>query len=581
MKHSEPKHNEPKIIVVTRAYNVEKYIQNALHSMISQTYDNWEWYLIDNASTDQTPAIIETFLNKHPDKRIHYYKRKYNSVLHPGKEKDPFSVSVLPSLVGKGYYITTLDSDDYFVPRALEIMAKPVIEHGVDYVITGRQAFSDTGHYDANLPVTRLFSDIADLAEVWPQNYVCMRTVWGKLFRLDGYYAILKNKEMASLSNGSDTYTNLLYMQMSSSAASVGEVTVHFCIRPDSVFHSNLYPERYRAYTLIYQKTIELFRQWNRMQPSNLLFAARVLQSSMLETMLPTTRDVQSPTALELVKNIFTDSTVYQVLSKYQLYDTFVDDAFALMQKNAVLSLDKSYMQSEKYFHIWILRALMQQEQNWYLKLCCLLRGVLMGDNRFRVGLKYLLRILVENTQGNCQKAYAALSEFDMKNLMATNPLACTAILCRDSFALQQVMTEENVEWMSSAAPTSQEQALMADYRKTVITLLQKGDHQRLEQEVSLFAQHAPLDYMFLYAKIYLACVNNDIETACCIAGVVEFLYPYNSLLVDMAAMILEEGGHYHMAYTLYKKYLLYAEEIQKDGIEQLLQQLEDKMQNT
>ena len=48
-----------------------------------------------------------------------------------------------------------------------------------------------------------------------------------------------------------------------------------------------------------------------------------------------------------------------------------------------------------------------------------------------------------------------------------------------------------------------------------------------------------------------------------------------------MAAMILEEGGHYHMAYTLYKKYLLYAEETQKDGIEQLLQQLEDKMQNT
>lgn len=132
MKHQANGCKKPKIIVLTYAYNVEKYIPNALQSMISQTYDNWEWYLTDNASTDRTPNIIEDFLQTHPDERIHYFKRKYNSILHPGKEKDPFSVCVLPSLVGNGYYITSLDSDDYFEPRALEIMAKPVIEHGVD-----------------------------------------------------------------------------------------------------------------------------------------------------------------------------------------------------------------------------------------------------------------------------------------------------------------------------------------------------------------------------------------------------------------------------------------------------------------
>lgn len=578
MKHSEPKLDKPKIIVYTHAYNVEKYIHNALQSMISQTYDNWEWYLTDNASTDQTPTIIEAFLKKHPDKRIHYFKRKYNTILQPGKEKDPFYEEFFPSFVGKGYYITSLDSDDYFEPDALEVMIRPVIEHGVEYVITGRQGFSEEGHYQPNLPVSRIFDNISDLCDVWQQNYICMRTVWGKLFLLDRYYAILQSPEIRSMVNGNDTYTNLLYQQASRSAASVSKVTVHFCIRQNSIFNSNVFPGRYQAYIKIYKKTISLFREWGRMDASNLVFAARVLQTSMLETISPTTRDVKDPKALELLHNILTDQTVYQVLNKYQLYDTFLDDAFGLMQKNAVLSLDKNSMEYEKYFHIWILRALLQPEQNWYLKLSCLLRGVMMGDNHFRVGMKYLRNILLQSTQGDCRKAYGSLSEFDMKNLMETNPLTFTAIICRDYGLLQQRISEENVKWLSRVAPTSQEQTLMDDYRKTVITLLQKGDHERLEQEVSLFAQHAPLDYMVLYAKMYLSCVNNDTEAACCMAGVVEFLYPYNSLLVDMAAMILEEDGHYYMEYTLYKKYLFYAEEAQKDGIKQVLQRLEDKM---
>lgn len=551
---------KPKIIVYTHAYNVEKYIKNALQSMIGQTYDNWEWYLTDNASTDQTPAIIESFLQAHPDERIHYFKRKYNTILQPGKEKDPFFDDILPSFVGKDYYITSLDSDDYFAPDALEIMATPVIEHGVDYVITGRQAFSEEGHYPADLPVTRLFPDIADLSDVWSKNYICMRTAWGKLFHLDDYYTILHNKERQKMSNGNDTYTNLLYMQMSSSAASVGKVTVHFCIRPDSIFNSNVFPERYRAYVKIYQKTIELFRKWNRMQSSNLLFAARVLYTSMLETILPTTRDVQSPSALELLKNILTDTTIHQVLNKHQLYDTFLDETFALMQKNAVLQSEQNSIPSEKYFHIWILQALLHPEQDWYLRLCCLLRGVLMVDNRFRVGMKYLLDTLVENTQDDCKKAYASLSASDMRDLSAVNPLAFTDILCRNS--------------------AKEEQIRIDNYRKNVIDSLQKGNNKQLTQDVYLLSQNSPLDYIVLYAKMYLSCVENDTKAACCIAGIVEFLYPYNSLLVDIAGMILEENNHDHMAYTLYKKYLFYAEESQKDEIQQVLQRLEHKMLN-
>lgn len=555
---------KPKIIVFTYAYNVEKYIKNALQSMIYQTYDNWEWYLTDNASTDQTPAIIESFLQAHPDERIHYLKRKYNSILQPGKEKDPFFDDILPSFVGKDYYITSLDSDDYFAPDALEIMATPVIEHGVDYVITGRQAFSAEGHYPADLPVTRLFPDIADLSDVWSKNYICMRTVWGKLFRLDGYYATLQNQDSKGISNGLDTYTNLLYMQMSSSAASVGKVTVHFCIRPDSIFNSNVFPERYRAYVKIYQKTIELFRKWNRMRPSNLLFAAQVFQSSIIETIAPTTRDVNAPQALQLIENILTDETVYQVLNQYHLYDPFLETTFSLLQKNAVFPEGHPSPEAEQYFHMWVLLALQKQAadpNDWYGSVCCLLRAVLAENNRYHVGLPLLHEQLKSSTDARVQSVFDTLTSSGTAERIRTNRSSFCAAITRDRERLQQTTLHENGVWAQMVDPSDAEQAQLEQYRQTALNALQSGDLASLDPALEQLARFSPFDYGTIYAKIYQFCLLGQLEDAACVASLIEYLYPYNPLLVDTAIMVFEETGRSAAACSVSQKHLPFARE--------------------
>ena len=564
----------PKIIVQTHAYNVEKYIRKALQSMIDQTYENWEWYLTENASTDHTIDVIEDFLRSHPDDRIHLLKRKYNTILQPGKEKDLFFDEIMPNLVGKGYFYTELDSDDYFTSQALEIMIKPVIEHGVDYVITGRQAFSDVGWYAADLPVTKLFPNIAELSYVWPQNYKCMRTLWGKLFRMDDYCAILQDKELNSMVNGRDTYENLMYMQRVSSAASVGKVTVNFCIRPDSIFHANVYSGRYLSYLKIYQKTIELFRQWNRMQPVNLLFAAQVLRVSMQETIAPAAGAIYSASALELVKNILTDQTVYQVLDKYDLYDAFLYEIFALMEKNFDSQKAQTQNKPEQYFHIWILRGLTYQTRNWHLALCCMIRGVLMGENRYRVGMKYVKDLLITHTSGAYQKLYSSLQVETMKKMVDANPLAFIEMLCGSVKTLPQYGLGENWIQPDLFEQIRQEQTEIEKNRCKVAQLIESGDIVALRAALDQSTQLMPLDYVTLYAKMFLFCVDNDLEPAALTAGAIEYLYPYNQLLVDMAAMILEESGYYSLAYSLYKKNLYYADELKKSAIEQKMNQL-------
>lgn len=580
MDNRDPKMVRPKIIVYTHAYNVKKYILNALRSMLAQTYDNWEWYLTDNASTDGTSALIESFLEMHPDDRVHYFKRKYNTILQPGKEKDSFFDVIFPSLVGKGYYITSLDSDDYFAPNALEIMAEPVIKHGVDYVITGRQGFSEEKNFAPDLPVDRIFPNIADLCDVWQQNYICMRTVWGKLFLLDRYYEVIRDPVIQGMINGSDTYSNLLYQQKSHSAASVAQVTVHFCVRQSSSFHSIVFPKRYKAYVKIYEKTLELFQCWNRLDSENLSFAARVFWTSLLETIFPATRAIDAPQALKLLHNILTDQVVFQIFTKHQKYQEFINSIFEFLQKNVDIQKVRLTSKTEQYFHFWILKALLQLKKDpddWHIASCCLLHGVLSASNQFQIGMDCLRNVLLQHISADFHKAISAMSADDMKKWNAVNPIAFKAMLCRDVDCLQMITTEEVQEWQRCTFPSRQEQEMIETYRVSVIEMLQKGNLKALTEKIEQLIRYSPLDYSVIYARMYLLCAEGRIEEAACIAAIVENLYPHNQILVDMAAMILEESGLSRTAYTLYQKNLFYAEEAQKERIQQALCRL--KMQ--
>ena len=99
------------ISVIVPIYNVEKYLDNCILSILNQSYANLEIILVDDGSTDKSGIIADSYKSK--DVRI--------KVIHKlnGGLSDARNVGIDNS---KGTYITFIDSDDYIPQYSIEYL---------------------------------------------------------------------------------------------------------------------------------------------------------------------------------------------------------------------------------------------------------------------------------------------------------------------------------------------------------------------------------------------------------------------------------------------------------------------------
>ena len=127
----------PFLSVLMTAYNRDKYIAEAIESVLSSSYKNFELIILDDCSTDKTFATASFYLSK--DKRIKLYRNDYNLGQFANRNK--------AIILAKGIYVKFVDSDDKIMPNGLELMVKAM------------EAYPDAGigvpakhSYEDNLP---------------------------------------------------------------------------------------------------------------------------------------------------------------------------------------------------------------------------------------------------------------------------------------------------------------------------------------------------------------------------------------------------------------------------------------------
>jgi len=120
----------PKISVIMSVYNGEKYLAQSIESILNQTFKNFEFIIIDDASQDKSLKILKKYA--HRDKRIKLLSNKKNMGLTKSLNKGLEQAS--------GKYIARQDADDISLPMRFE-MQVAFLENHKSYGIIGNNSY--------------------------------------------------------------------------------------------------------------------------------------------------------------------------------------------------------------------------------------------------------------------------------------------------------------------------------------------------------------------------------------------------------------------------------------------------------
>jgi glycosyltransferase involved in cell wall biosynthesis len=128
----------PTVSVLLTAYNEEEYIADAIESILTQTYSDWELIIVDDGSTDATSTIVENYMQD--DDRIRMFRSN-----HIGRAR---ALNIGLSLV-QGELIAIQDADDLSEPDRLERQVTKFNSNPDLQIVGGHVRFTDVKNKDS------------------------------------------------------------------------------------------------------------------------------------------------------------------------------------------------------------------------------------------------------------------------------------------------------------------------------------------------------------------------------------------------------------------------------------------------
>ena len=172
------------VSIIVAVFNVEKFLDRCIKSLIDQTYKNIEIILVDDGSEDHSNAICDSWVEK--DVRIR--------VVHKpnGGLSDARNTGIE---IAQGQYICFVDADDYIEKEMVEQSLKTITEHDADVVVYSNYNVTSTGKRCINNLISskRIYSGKKDIIKYFNE---CLGTLpdrnsdhtigfapWGRLIK--------------------------------------------------------------------------------------------------------------------------------------------------------------------------------------------------------------------------------------------------------------------------------------------------------------------------------------------------------------------------------------------------------------
>ena len=182
MLYSAKEHIEGELCsVIMPAYNCEKYIAEAIESVIKQTYKNWELIIVNDASTDDTEKIIKSYQEK--DKRIKLISLTENQGVANARNTAIQNA--------KGRYIAFLDADDIWQKNKLQKQIQILNNSNTDISYTAYLMIDEAGQTIKERSIKEILkiNDLLKENSIIFSSVVCKKeSIKNKRFKKEWYH---------------------------------------------------------------------------------------------------------------------------------------------------------------------------------------------------------------------------------------------------------------------------------------------------------------------------------------------------------------------------------------------------------
>lgn len=211
-----------KVSVIIPCYNVEKYIEQCLNSVINQTYNNMEIICVDDGSTDSTKQIIQNFMKIDDRICLIEQENQYAGVARNNGLKK-----------AEGEYIFFYDGDDFLCKEMLEKLVAKAKSTDADIVLCDAYFYDEIcgivsePSYVLNRKILENVGEEFCSYDI-PQNIfeVCWSVPWNKLFRKD--FILETGLQFQNIKRHNDEYFNTIALVLARKIACVQERLIYY-----------------------------------------------------------------------------------------------------------------------------------------------------------------------------------------------------------------------------------------------------------------------------------------------------------------------------------------------------------------
>lgn len=245
------------IYIKTCAYNAEKTLRQAVDSVLNQIYQNFEYHILDNGSTDRTGELVREYAQKDP--RIVPYFNKVNCAF--GENPDFWNLS---RRIPEGDFFCVLDADDAYEPTFFQEMLNFMAANRLEIAACGTVLVDGESGRTLGSCVQRqdILADTPQRMDAYfPAIHWNLRQVWGKLYssRTAAARYEMEQPDWWPVYGG-DTLNVMECVKVAGTFGVYGKALHRYTVSHKSVSHKWI-PGRETADATLHERTLLFLRQ--------------------------------------------------------------------------------------------------------------------------------------------------------------------------------------------------------------------------------------------------------------------------------------------------------------------------------